>query len=153
MGRRKESITVVNACGFLFKKINITNSFKSFFFSSKFLCTNCSASFIFYCHAFNWFVLFFFVRLHFFAHFYGWAEIKETTKENAAGTPATIQRRRRPKRRSTGVVQIDMEVPKRINVLRLLLVPLENILLLLLLTTSTVTTSLLLPLSLLSPLV
>ena len=35
-----------------------------------------------------------------------------------------------------------MEVPKRINVLRLLLVPLENILLLLLLlTTSTVTTS------------
>ncbi|KAI9563303.1 hypothetical protein GHT06_010761 [Daphnia sinensis] len=37
-------------------------------------------------------------------------EIKETTKENAAAaTPATIQRRRRPKRRSTGVVQIDME--------------------------------------------
>ena len=39
------------------------------------------------------------------------AEIKETTKDNAAAaTPATIQRRRRPKRRSTGVVQIDMEV-------------------------------------------
>lgn len=38
-------------------------------------------------------------------------EIKETTKESAAAaTPATIQRRRRPKRRSTGVVQIDMEV-------------------------------------------
>ncbi|XP_046450648.1 protein phosphatase 1 regulatory subunit 12A-like isoform X10 [Daphnia pulex] len=37
-------------------------------------------------------------------------EMKETTKENAAAaTPATIQRRRRPKRRSTGVVQIDME--------------------------------------------
>ncbi|XP_045032075.1 protein phosphatase 1 regulatory subunit 12A isoform X3 [Daphnia magna] len=37
-------------------------------------------------------------------------EIKETTKESAAAaTPATIQRRRRPKRRSTGVVQIDME--------------------------------------------
>jgi hypothetical protein len=37
--------------------------------------------------------------------------MKETTKENAAAaTPATIQRRRRPKRRSTGVVQIDMEV-------------------------------------------
>lgn len=38
------------------------------------------------------------------------AEMKETSKENAAATPATIQRRRRPKRRSTGVVQIDMEV-------------------------------------------
>ena len=47
------------------------------------------------------------------------AEIKETTKENAAGTPATIQRRRRPKRRSTGVVQIDMEVllQKSINII------------------------------------
>jgi len=34
-------------------------------------------------------------------------EVKDCT--TAAATPATIQRRRRPKRRSTGVVQIDME--------------------------------------------
>lgn len=37
---------------------------------------------------------------------------KENDNRNALTTPAVVHRRRKPKRRSTGVVHIDMEVSK-----------------------------------------
>jgi len=37
---------------------------------------------------------------------------KENDSRNAQATQAVIQRRRRPKRRSTGVVHVDMDVSK-----------------------------------------
>lgn len=40
---------------------------------------------------------------------------KENDSRSAQATQAVIQRRRRPKRRSTGVVHVDMDVSKKFH--------------------------------------
>lgn len=50
------------------------------------------------------------VRIKIITFAYVSEQDKENDSRNAQATQAVIQRRRRPKRRSTGVVHVDMDV-------------------------------------------